>query len=75
VPATPENALVSAVTAAWMHATTPANSRDVAHSPGLGVQRVLDRDPAPEPFLLVKGVLSDLKHDGRFGQTRNLTGP
>ena len=29
VPATPGNALASAVTAAWMHTTTPANSRDV----------------------------------------------
>lgn len=39
-PAIPRNTLASAVTAARIHATTPANSRDVAHFLGIEVSRI-----------------------------------
>jgi hypothetical protein len=41
----------------------------------IGVQRVLDRGSAPEPVLLVNGVLPHLKHGGCFDHIRNKTRP
>ncbi len=40
-----------------------------------GYRGFWNRDPAPEPVFAGQCVLSDLKHDGRFGHMRNPTRP